>query len=79
MICLITLIRSFLKIFFGCGPFSNSLLNSLQYSLSFMLSFCFSFFGREACGIRVPRPGMEPAPPALEGEVLTTGSPGKSR
>ena len=25
-----------------------------------------------------PRLGIEPAPPALEGEVLTTGPPGKS-
>ena len=29
-------------------------------------------------GIFAPRPGIEPAPPALEGEVLTTGPPGKS-
>ena len=38
----------------------------------------FWFFGREACGIPVPRLGIEPSPPALEGEVLTTGPPGKS-
>ena len=38
----------------------------------------FWFFGREACGILAPRPGIEPAPPALEGEVPTTGPPGKS-
>ena len=37
----------------------------------------FWFFGREACGILAPRPGIKPAPPALEGEVLTTGQPGK--
>ena len=30
------------------------------------------------CGILVPRPGLEPSPPALEGEVLTTGQQGKS-
>ena len=36
------------------------------------------FFGREACGILAPQPGIEPAPPALEGEVLTTGPPRKS-
>ena len=36
------------------------------------------FFGRKACGILAPRPGIEPTPPALEGEVLTTGPPGKS-
>ena len=33
----------------------------------------FWFFGPEACGIPAPRPGIEPVPPALEGEVLTTG------
>ena len=38
----------------------------------------FWFFGREACGILAPGPGIKPAPPALEGEVLTTGPPGKS-
>ena len=38
----------------------------------------FWFFGQEACGILAPRPGIEPAPPALEGKVLTTGPPGKS-
>ena len=38
----------------------------------------FWFFGHEACGILAPRPGIEPAPPALEGKVLTTGPPGKS-
>ena len=32
-----------------------------------------------ACGILVPRPGMEPVSPALEGRFLTTGPPGKSR
>ena len=35
-------------------------------------------FGHKACGILVPPPGMEPAPPALEGEVLIPGTPGKS-
>ena len=32
----------------------------------------------EACGILAPQQGIEPTPPALEGEVLTTGPPGKS-
>ena len=31
-----------------------------------------------ACGILVPRPGIEHASPALEGGFFTTGSPGKS-
>ena len=35
------------------------------------------FFGREACGILGPWPGIKRAPPPLEG-VLTIGQPGKS-
>ena len=31
-----------------------------------------------ACGILVPRSAIEPASPALEGGLLTTGPPGKS-
>ena len=38
----------------------------------------FWFFGHEACGILAPPPGIEPKPPALGGEVLLTGLPGKS-
>ena len=38
----------------------------------------FWFFGLEACGILAPQPGIEPVPPALEDEVLTTGPLGKS-
>ena len=38
----------------------------------------FWLFGLKACEILAPGPGIEPAPPALEGEVLTTGLPGKS-
>ena len=33
----------------------------------------FWFFGYKAWGILAPRPGIEPAPLALEGEILTTG------
>ena len=39
----------------------------------------FWFFGHKACGILAPQPGIKPTPPALEGEVLTTGLSGKSR
>ena len=39
----------------------------------------FLFFGHKACGILAPQPGIENAPSALEGEVLTTGPPGKSQ
>ena len=59
---------------FWCGPFLKSLLNLLQYCFCSM----FWFFGHEACGILAPQPGIKPASPALEGEVLTTGPPGKS-
>ena len=52
----------------------KSLLNSLQYCLCFM----FWLFGRKACGILTPLLGIKPAPPALEGEVFTTGPLGKS-
>ena len=52
----------------------KSLLNFLQYCFCFM--FCFG--GHETCGILAPWPGIKPAPDALEGEVLTTGLPGKS-
>ena len=36
--------------------------------------FVFLFWSQlEACGILVLQPGIEPAPPAVEGKVLTTG------
>ena len=38
----------------------------------------FWVFVLEVCEILGPRPGIEPAPAALEGDVLTTGPPGKS-
>ena len=37
----------------------------------------FWYFGREACGILDPT-GIEPTAPESEGEVSTTGPPGKS-
>ena len=40
--------------------------------LFYGLDFCF-----EACRILAPQPGIESTPPALEGEVLTTGPKGK--
>ena len=60
--------------FFDVDHFFKSSLNLLQYFFCFM----FWFFGHEACGILAPEPGIEPAPPALEGKVPTTGPPGKS-
>ena len=39
----------------------------------------FGLFGREACGILALRPGIQPTPPALEGEVLTSDGQGSPR
>ena len=38
---------------------------------------CLGFFGHKACGILASWPEIEPAPPALESEILITGLPGK--
>ena len=45
--------------------------------VSVFVCVCVGSFGQEACGILSPWPGTEPAPSALEGEVVTTGPPGK--
>ena len=37
----------------------------------------FWFFDQDVCGILASQPGIELAPPAWEGEVLTTELPGK--
>ena len=42
-----------------------------------LLLFYVLIFSCEAYGILAPQPETEPAPPALEGEVLHTGLPGK--
>ena len=70
---------------YTCGkePFDLQLVESADTEPTDMegQSAIFFFFlaACTTCGILVPRPGIEPAPPALEGEVLTTGPPGKSR
>ena len=66
---------SFLNIFFGSGPFLQSLLNLLQHCFCVFWVF---FFGQKAGDILAPWPGIKPATPALEGKVLTTRSPRKS-
>ena len=52
----------------------KSLVNLLQNCFCFL----FSFFSWEACGILASLPGIKPIPPALEGEVSTTGLSGRS-
>ena len=52
----------------SCGSFHcSSLILIVDYGLR-----CFV-----ACGILVPRPGIEPVSPVLESRFLTTGPPGK--
>ena len=47
--------------------------------VTILFQFHVLVFGRQACGFLVPRPGIEPAPPALGSKVLTTGPPGMSQ
>ena len=56
------------------AQFLKSLLNLFQYGFRFMLWF----LGHKACEIPASQPRMELVPPTLEGNVLTTGIPGKS-
>ena len=44
-----------------------------------LLFYDLSSFAHKACGISAPQPGIKPTAPALEGEVFTTESPGKSQ
>ena len=66
----------FLKIFFIlCAPLKKK---KNGYWISYNTASMFCFYGHEACGILAARPGTEPTPPALEGDVITTGLLGKS-
>ena len=60
---------------------SQTQLSKITYLIYYNIAsvLCFQFFGNEAYGILAPQPGIEPTPPALEGEILTTGPAGKSR
>ena len=46
--------------------------------LQYFFYFMFWISDPNACGVLAPQSGMQPAPLASEGEVLTTGLPGKS-
>ena len=50
----------------------------IKFVAILFLLFIFWLIGWEACAILVPWTGIEPTPPTLEGEVSTTGPPGKS-
>ena len=66
---------SFIFFFNFChvGPRCSSVV------ASWALQFQHELSCPEACGILVPQPGIEPASPALEGQFLTYGPPGKSQ
>ena len=51
----------------------------IEFVTIFILLFRFWFLGHKTLGVLAPRPGIEPSLPALEGEILTTGLPGKSQ
>ena len=84
------LLKFFFKIWAICKDFIEFVTILLQYIYIYthththiyiyiyIYILCFGFFGHEACGIFAHWPEIEPIPPALEGEVLTTGSPRKS-
>ena len=59
--------RTFFKVF----------IEFVTILLLFYVLFCF-VFGHGVRGILVPQPGIKHTPPALDGEVLTMGPPGKS-
>ena len=63
--------------FFLMWNILKSLLSLSKYCFCFMFRFVLEW-GCEACGILVPRPGIDPTSLVLEGEVPTTGPPGKS-
>ena len=58
--------------FWDVGHFKVFICNNIASVLYF------GVFGLDARRILAPPRGIEPVPPALEGEVLATGPPGKS-
>ena len=54
---------------------------AILFPFNFLKNFLFLFwvFSCKECGILAAWPIIHPGPPALEGEVLTTGPPGKSQ
>ena len=70
-----------MKVFFGPPFFKKIFIEFVTRLLLFyvcLLLLVFFFFGHEASGILAPRTRIKPTTLALEGEVLTTGLPGKS-
>ena len=55
------------------------MVQTINNSLQYCFCFIFWFFGCKVCGSLAPRTGIKPVPLTLEGEVSTTGLPGKSQ
>ena len=53
-------------------------MDQSSLNVTILLPLYVFVFDRETCGVLVLRPGIEPEPPALEGQVLTTGPSEKS-
>ena len=71
--------KKFIVLFFDVAHLKKIFIEFLAILLlSFVHFGSVWFFGQEACGTLAPWPGIEPTPPALGGEVLTTGQPGKT-
>ena len=64
----------FIYLFFWCGSCWKPLLSVLQYYLCYMLVF----WPQDMWDLSFLIRDWKPAPLSLEGEVLTTGPPGKS-
>ena len=61
------------------GRHAGSLLHHVKTFIAVCgLSSCGPVTCSTACGILIPRPGIEPTSPALQDRFLTTGLPGKT-
>ena len=69
ILCESCLANFFFKNFFFMW---TSFKGFIEFVTILLLFYVFGFFGHEACRILTPWPGLQPAPPALEGEVLPT-------
>ena len=79
-----------MSLFFLILPKSSNFTVGNNSTVFFWLCWIFTVAGQlslvahaglvapAACGIIVPQPGIELASPALKGDFLTTGPPGKS-
>ena len=71
----------FLRLFFLMWTIFKVFIEFVTFYVYCLYCFCFMIFwssGCKACRVLASRAGIKPAPPALEGEVLTTGPLGKS-